>query len=131
MNMNYNYITKIFRSILTQIYVLPVLFTIFHFDREKLISKNCKYITRSLYIFGVNTSKYCSRIFYSCSVNWIFSKVHPTCHNIANGTKPGSDSQMTDKHAADCSKAVCRGVIDLCEMYKLFKKQCGQRYPSP
>ena len=39
-----------------------------------------------------------------------FSKVHPVCHNIANGIKPGSDSEKTDKHAADCSKAVCWGV---------------------
>ena len=39
-----------------------------------------------------------------------FSKVRPVCHNIANGIKPGSDSKKTDKHAADCSKAVCWGV---------------------
>ena len=45
-----------------------------------------------------------------------FSKVHPACHNILNGIKPGSDSKKTDKHAADCSKAVC-------EMYKLFIDQ--------
>ena len=30
-------------------------------------------------------------------------------HNIANGFKPGSDSKKTDKHAADCSKAVWWG----------------------
>ena len=36
-----------------------------------------------------------------------FSKVHPVCHNIANGFKPGSDSKKTDKHAADCSNTVC------------------------
>ena len=42
--MNYNYLTTIFRSILTQICVFLVLFTIFHFDLEKFISKNCKYI---------------------------------------------------------------------------------------
>ena len=40
----------------------------------------------------------------------VFSKVRPVCHNIANGIKPGSDSKKTDKHAADCSKAVCWGV---------------------
>ena len=48
---------------ITQIYVFLVLFTIFHFDLEKFISKNCKYIyfsTRNLYIFGENTSIYCS-----------------------------------------------------------------------
>ena len=33
-----------------------------------------------------------------------FSKVHPACHNIANGIKPGNNSKKTDKHAADCSK---------------------------
>ena len=38
-----------------------------------------------------------------------FSKVHPACHNIANGIKPGSDSKKTDKRVADCSKAVCWG----------------------
>ena len=42
--MNYNYLTTIYRSSLTQIYVFPVLFTIFHFDLEKIISKYCKYI---------------------------------------------------------------------------------------
>ena len=40
----------------------------------------------------------------------VFSKVHPACHNIENGIKPGSNSKKTDKHAADCSKAVCLGV---------------------
>ena len=39
----------------------------------------------------------------------VFSQVHPACHNIANGTKPGSNTKMTDKHAADGSKAVCWG----------------------
>ena len=29
----------------------------------------------------------------------VFSKVHPACHNIANGIKPGSNSKKTDKHA--------------------------------
>ena len=36
----------------------------------------------------------------------VFSKVYPACHSIANGIKPGSNSK-TDKHAVDCSKAVC------------------------
>ena len=39
-----------------------------------------------------------------------FAKVHPACHKIANGIKPGNDSKKTDKHAADCSKAVYWGV---------------------
>ena len=33
------------------------------------------------------------------------SKIHPACHNDANRIKPGSNSNMTDKHAAECSKA--------------------------
>ena len=36
-----------------------------------------------------------------------FSEVHPAWHNIVNGIKPGSNSKKTDKHAAECSKAVC------------------------
>ena len=40
----------------------------------------------------------------------VFSKVHPACHKIANGIKPGSDSRKTDKHTVDCSKAVWWGV---------------------
>ena len=39
-------------------------------------------------------------------MNCFFSKVHPACHNIVNGIKPGSDSRKTDKPAVDCSKAV-------------------------
>ena len=38
------------------------------------------------------------------------SKIHPACHNILNGIKPGRNSKKTDQHAADCSKDVCWGV---------------------
>ena len=38
------------------------------------------------------------------------SKVHPVCQTIVNRIKPGSNSKKTDKHAADCAKAVCKGV---------------------
>ena len=40
----------------------------------------------------------------------VFSKDHPAGHNIVNDIKQGSKSKKTDKHAADCSKAVCRGI---------------------
>ena len=40
----------------------------------------------------------------------VFSEVDPACHSIVNGIKPGNNSKKTDKHAADCSKAVCWGV---------------------
>ena len=39
----------------------------------------------------------------------VLSKVYPACHSIVNGFEPGSNSKETDKHAADCSKAVCLG----------------------
>ena len=58
-----------------------------------------------------NTSKYFSRIIVVCAHAIVFfSKAHPACHNIENDIKPGSDSQNTDKHVADCSKVVCWGV---------------------
>ena len=49
------------------------------------------------------------------SLNWantnlFINLLMPVCHNIANGIKPGSNSKTTDKHAVQCSKAVCWGV---------------------
>ena len=38
------------------------------------------------------------------------SKIHAACHNDANGIKAGTNSKMTDKHAAECSKAMYLGV---------------------
>ena len=88
-----------------------VLFIIFQFDIEQFISKNCKYIfsTGNLYILGENSSNYCSRIIIVHVHATVFSssKMHPACHNIANGIKPGSNSKKTHKHATDCSKAAC------------------------
>ena len=40
----------------------------------------------------------------------VLSKVHPACHSMVNGIKPGSNSKKTDKRAANCSKAVYWGV---------------------
>ena len=71
---------------------------------------NIYFATRNLYILGENTSKYCSRIIVVHVHATGFSEVHPACHNTVNGIKPGSDSRKTDKHAVDCSKAVCWGV---------------------
>ena len=105
-------LTTIYRSILTQIYVFLVSFTIFQFDIEKFISKNCKYIffyQKSVHL-GENTSLYCSRIIVVHVHAGVFSKVHPACHNIAKGIKPGSNPKKTNNHAVDCSKAVCWGV---------------------
>ena len=32
------------------------------------------------------------------------SKFYPACHNDADGIKAGSNSEMTDKRVAECSK---------------------------
>ena len=85
----------------------------FHFDIEKFISKivNIYFSIRNLHIVGENTSKYCSLVIVvHVHAAVFFSKVHPVCHNIANGIKPESESKKIDKHAVDCSKAVCWGV---------------------
>ena len=42
--MNYNYPTIMYESILAQMYVLLVLFTIFAFTMKKILSENCKKI---------------------------------------------------------------------------------------
>ena len=35
------------------------------------------------------------------------SQIQPTCHNNANGIKPGSNLKMTDTHAAKNSQTAC------------------------
>ena len=67
--------------------------------------ENCKYYQKYMH-FGQNTFTYCSWITVVLVHVNNLSKIHPVCHTIANGIEPGSDSKTTDKHAADCSKAV-------------------------
>ena len=64
MNMNYDYLATIYRSILAQIYVFLVLFTILHFGLEKIIGKNCKciFFYQKFGHLDKNTSIYCSWI---------------------------------------------------------------------
>ena len=98
---------------MTQIYVFVLLFTFFHFDLEKFISKNCKYIFfyQKFVHLGKKPSKYCSWIIVvHVHATVVFSKVHPACHNIANCIKPGNVFKKTDKHAADYLKAICWGA---------------------
>ena len=90
MSMNYYYLTAIFRSILTQIYVYLVLFTIFHFDFEKFISKNCKHIFfyQKFVYLGENTSKYCSGIIvvhvHATGVFLKFTRRVTILHTVSN-----------------------------------------------
>ena len=60
----YSYPTTIWESILTQINLFLILFTIFAFDLEKFISKNWKNICfyQKFVHLGENTFPYCSRI---------------------------------------------------------------------
>ena len=63
MNMNYNYPTTMYESILAQIYVFLVLFTIFAFNNEKLFKpKLQKIFFYQKYVhLGENTLIHCSR----------------------------------------------------------------------
>ena len=42
-------------------------------------------------------------------MHMVFPKVHPVCHNVANGIKPGSNSKKTDRHATDLLKSCMLG----------------------
>ena len=53
------------------------------------------------------------------------------CHNIANGIKPEITLKRLVSMLPIAQKLYVVALSDLCEMYKLFKKQFGQRYPSP
>ena len=86
-------------------YVFPQ----FTYTFFKVKSRNCKWCKKYIYL-GQNTFPYCSWITVVLAHINFLSKIHPVCHNIANGIKPGSKSKTTDKHAAECSKAVCWGV---------------------
>ena len=45
------------------------------------------------------------------------SEIHSACLNDANEIKAGSNSNMTDKHAAKCSKATYLGVnLSVCDV---------------
>ena len=94
-------------------YEVLVLLSSFDFYHDKFISKNCEniFFYQKIVYLGENTSTYCSRIIVFHVLQMCFSKVHPACHNIASGMKPRLNSKTTDKHDADCSKAVCWGVM--------------------
>ena len=63
MNMNYSNLTIMYEVFLAQMYVLLVLFTIFAFYHENLLSQNCKkYFLPEICIFGQKkTLKHCSQ----------------------------------------------------------------------
>ena len=65
--------------------------------------------TRNVYIWAKILQYIVVALLLFMFIHNVFSKVHPRCHNIASGIKSGCNSWKTDKHAADCSKAVCWG----------------------
>ena len=48
--------------------------------------------------------------------------------NDANEIKPGSNTKVTDKHAAEYSNTVCLGLNNLCVMHELLIQQYSQNY---
>ena len=84
MNMNYSYSTTRYESILVQMYVFLVLFTIFALYHEKVLAKII--FLPELCTFGRKYFHELSRI----TVVQIHVNVHPACHSDANGIKPGS-----------------------------------------
>ena len=94
MNMNYSYPTTMYESILAQMCVLLVLFTIFAFYRENLfLPKLQKLFFYKQYVhLGEHSLIHCSqRTVVHIHVNVFFFKIHPACHSDANGIKPGSN----------------------------------------
>ena len=63
-----------------------------------------------MYIFEENTSKYCSQIIVVHVHANGSLKSSPSVSQYYKQYQTGSYSKKSDKHAADCSKAVCWGV---------------------
>ena len=53
----------------------------------------------------------------------VFSKVHAACHNIVNGIKVGSNSNRTDKHAADCCMLGRKVINNVAKSIRLLDKK--------
>ena len=64
MNMNYSYLTTMYESILAQIYVFLVLFTMFAFYHEKKIKQKLEksFFYQKYVHLGKNTFSHCSSI---------------------------------------------------------------------
>ena len=95
MNMNYSYQVSMYESILAQMCVFLVLFTIFAFYHEKFLKPKLQiyFSTRNMYIWAKNTLIHCShRTVAHVHVN-VFFKIHQACHSDANGIKPGSNQK--------------------------------------
>ena len=113
MNMNYSYPTTMYESILAQMCVFLVLFTIFAFYRENLfLPKLQKIFFYKQYVhLGEHSLIHCSqRTVVHIHVN-VFS-LKFIQHATVTQTESNQEvtKKMTDKHAAEYSKAVCWDV---------------------
>ena len=93
---------------------------------EHFWKQNGKYMFYvSTSYLGANTFKHHSRITLAhVHVNTYLTFTH------RNGTKPGSNTIMTDKHAAEHTKTACLALTYLCVIYRLTLQQYSQKYPS-
>ena len=61
----------------------------------------------------------------------VFSKDHPACHNIVNGINQLVALNRLIHMLPIAQKLYVGAYSDICEMFKMFTQQFGQRYPSP
>ena len=94
MNMNYSYPTTMYESILTQIYVYLVLFTIFAFYHEHFKPKLQKKFYQKYVHLGENTLIHCSqRTVFHVHVNVFYLKFTQP----ATVTQTESNQEVTKK----------------------------------
>ena len=113
MNMNNSYLTTMYESILTQIYVFLALFRIFAFYHEKYFKQNLQklFFYHKYEYLSKNTLIHCSRIIVVHIYVNVFS-LKFTQHVIVAQTESNQEvtKELTDKHAAEYSKTVCWDV---------------------
>ena len=113
MNMNNSYPTTMYESILAYMYVFLVLYTIFAFYHEKAFKPK---LQKNIFLPEICTfgQKYSHTLLSenrsSCSCKCFSLKFtqHPTVTQTESNQEV--TKKMTDKHAADYSKAVCWDV---------------------
>ena len=91
MNMNCSYPITMHESILAQMFVLLVLFTIFAFYCDNCFKPKLPkiFFYRKYVHLGENTLIHCGkRTVIHVHVN-VFFKIHPACHSDASGIKQG------------------------------------------
>ena len=104
MNMNYNSLTSMYESMFTQMYIFLVEKYFLQFWLKEIYGKQQKY--RKYVHLGQHTFIHCSRITVD-HVNFQHFYLKFTQHATVAQTEPKQEvtKKMTDKPAAECSKA--------------------------